>query len=438
MSRAAPLPPPLTIWIVSPHEDIPGEGLPPQRARSLARILAGRGHDVTWWTATWSQRRKAIRRPPPGIREDEGFSVRLVAVRPYEKNLSLARFASDRGFGRTFERLASESIASGQMERPDIILATLPPLEGPEASVRLARRLDALVIVDVVEAWPESVEPAMPGPKWLRRGLFSLLFGGTRRRRQAVLEAADAIAATTEATAAAVLAEFPPASPASAKPLHCCGFGTYLQEYPLPFKATGAVAASGSEAAPRALGGPIHCVHAGTLESGRDLDTLVAAARMLSAAGTAAVIHVAGSGDREASLRRVAASLTGSCRMQVHGLLDRAAYARLLADCDTGIVLAGPEAPPFLPATACDYAAAGLALVHASPGELDRSVEAFRAGISFTAGDAVSLAAAIAALAGDPARLLACRQAARRLAEADFDREKTYSAFAAWMENLAD
>ena len=117
---------PLSVWLVDPFDDIPGEGIPPQRYWSLARVLVARGHDVTWWTATWSHRRKAMRTAPLGIREDEGFAVRLVAVRPYEKNVSLARIRSHSDFGQTFERLASEGISSGQLGRPDIILASLP------------------------------------------------------------------------------------------------------------------------------------------------------------------------------------------------------------------------------------------------------------------------------------------------------------------------
>ena len=113
MYRPEPLP--LSIWIVNPFDDIPGEGLPPLRYWSLARVLAGRGHDVTWWTAAWSHRRKAPRSTPLLTRHEEGFAVRLVAVRPYTKNVSFARLASHRDFGRTFERLANESIASGQL-----------------------------------------------------------------------------------------------------------------------------------------------------------------------------------------------------------------------------------------------------------------------------------------------------------------------------------
>ena len=73
---------PLVIWLVNPFDDIPGEGNPPLRYWSLARVLAARGHDVTWWTATWSHRRKASRTPHLGIREEEGFGMRMVDVRP--------------------------------------------------------------------------------------------------------------------------------------------------------------------------------------------------------------------------------------------------------------------------------------------------------------------------------------------------------------------
>ena len=44
MYRSEPLP--LSIWIVNPFDDIPGEGLPPLRYWSLARVLAARGHDL--------------------------------------------------------------------------------------------------------------------------------------------------------------------------------------------------------------------------------------------------------------------------------------------------------------------------------------------------------------------------------------------------------
>ena len=90
-----------------------------------------------------------------------------------------------------------------------------------------------------------------------------------------------------------------------------------------------------------------------------------------------------------------------------------------------------------VPYKACDYAAAGLAIVNSLPGELQRLIDEHAAGVAYTAGDAASLARAIAGFAADRSRLNACRQGARRLAAAEFDRERTYPKFADWLETVS-
>ncbi len=433
---------PLTIWLVNPFDDIPGEGIPPLRYWSLARVLVARGHDVTWWTATWSHRRKAIRTAPLGIREDEGFTVRLVATRPYDKNVSLARLNSHKDFGRTFERLANEGVSSGQLDRPDIILASLPPLESPEAGLRLARKLDATFILDVQDLWPETFERILPGPGLLRRLLAPLLLGNMAGRRQALVAGADALAAATATYAEAAFATAP-----ADTPRHVCPVGAYVDEFPRPphvmEQIPAASAAAGAEQpaviqglfAGGAAAGPVECVYSGSLEAGQDIEILPAVARQLSARGVAATIHVAGSGKYEAMLRRAAAA-EGSCRLVVHGLLGRRDYVGLLGRCQAGLVCVKPESMVALPNKACDYAAAGLALVNSLPGELQAMIDRSGAGVAYTAGDAVSLTAVIAGLAADRKRLAAMRQAARRLAERELDREKTYATFADWIETI--
>ncbi|MFN7812623.1 MAG: glycosyltransferase [Planctomycetia bacterium] len=425
-------PRPLTVWLVNPFDDVPGEGLPPLRYWTLARILAARGHDVTWWTADWSHSRKATRTVDPGIREDEGFAVRPVPVRPYMKNVSLARLRSHADFGRAFERLANAAIADGEMERPDIVLASLPPLEGIEAAARLARRADATFVVDLMDLWPETFERLVPGPEFISRPLGRLLCGGMYRRRAAVLAAADGVAAATHTYADVALRDV-----SADLPRHICYVGAYVEEFappprlidPVPFAAGGPAAATTFE--------PIRCVYSGSLGTGQDLHALVAAARALSAAGTRGVIHVAGPGPLEPMLRSAAASLRGSCELVVHGLLPRADYVALLAGCDVGLVLVKPESLVAVPYKACDYAAAGLALVNSLPGELADLIATHEAGVHYVAGDGGSLAGAITTLATDRRRLLAMRHAARRLAVAAFDRDRTYPRFADWLETLA-
>ena len=445
MDRSEPLP--LSVWIVNPFDDIPGEGLPPLRYWSLARVLAGRGHDVTWWTATWSHRRKASRTTPLLTRDEEGFAVRLVAVRPYATNVSFARLASHRDFGRTFERLANESIAAGKLDRPDIILASLPPLEGPEAAARLAQRLDATLVVDLMDVWPETFERLLPGPRWLRKSLYPLLFGRMATRRRALLESADAVSSCAQGYLDVI-----PEAMSGDKPRHVCHLGAWLPEFDPPPRRIDEVpdAHATPTAEPIAAGAtavenvparlstpPLQCVYSGTLEVGQDLDALLAAARLLSAQGVPATLHIAGTGRLESSLRTAAEMIRGSCSVHVHGLLNRTTYVRLLSECDVGLVLVKPESLVAVPYKVCDYTAAGLAIVNSLPGELERFVSEYRAGVSYTAGSGDSLARAIATLAGDRRQLLDMRHGSRRLAESEFDREKTYAQFADWLEGIS-
>ena len=435
MSQPEPVDHPLSIWIVNPLDDIPGENLPPQRSWSLARLLASRGHNITWWSATWSHRRKAIRSAPLGATEDEGFAVRLVAVRPYDRDMSLARFASHRDFGRTFERLANESIAAGQLTRPDIILASLPPLDGAEAAARLANRLDAEFVVDLCNVWPESLKPYVPGPVTLRPLTRWLLLGGMDRRRDAILTAADAIAAASSECIAAL-----PIAARADVPKHVVPLGGYPQQFvPPPRLIDHVPPAPGMDPVHHASNEtpqPLACVHAGQLGSDEDLDTLVVATRQLSAAGIQATIHIAGKGQHEPALRNAAAAANGSCRIVVNGLLERPAYVDLLARCDVGLVLTKPESVVAIPNEAFDYAAAGLALVSGVSGGLERLIDEAEAGLAYASGDPTSLARAIRTLAENRSQLVTCRLAARHLAETMFDREKITAAYADWLQGL--
>jgi glycosyltransferase involved in cell wall biosynthesis len=227
------------------------------------------------------------------------------------------------------------------------------------------------------------------------------------------------------------------------KPRHVCHLGAWLAEFPEPPRVvdevpnTDAAASPADQPASASAAPPLACVYSGTLESGQDLDTLLAAARLLSAQGVAATLHVAGTGRLESSLRTAAETIRGSCSLRVHGLLDRGAYVRLLSECDVGLVLVKPESLVAVPYKVCDYTAAGLALVNSLPGELEQFVSDYRAGMPYTAGSGDSLARTIALLAGDRHRLLEMRQGSRKLAESEFDREKTYPRFADWLEGIS-
>lgn len=435
MSQPEPVDNPLTIWIVNPLDDIPGEHFPAQRTWSLARLMASRGHDVTWWSANWSHRKKTARTAPLGVREDEGFSVRLVAVRGYEQDMTRARFMSHRDFGRTFERLANESIAAGHLTRPDIILATLPPIDGPEAAARLADRLHAALVIDILNTWPESLEQFVPGPALLRPLTKRFLLGRMTNRRNNILRAADAIAAASP--------ECIPSNPVIVQedvPRFIAPLGGYPQQFDRPPRSINHVAlAPGIQVVQRIAEqntDSMECVHAGQLSADQDIDTLLAAARQLSQNRVNTTIHLTGQGKFEQSVRNAAKASHGSCRLVVHGLLDQKAYADLLARCDVGLVLTKPQSVSAIPSETFDYASAGLAVVGGLKNLMTPMLNEPRAGLLYASGEPDSLSQAIRTLAEDRSTLAKYRHRARKLAEQAFNREKITTLYADWLEGL--
>ena len=60
------------VWLVDPISAIPGEGLLPSRTWALARAYVAAGHDVIWWTSSFSHAPNR-RTPPLRIVEEEGL-----------------------------------------------------------------------------------------------------------------------------------------------------------------------------------------------------------------------------------------------------------------------------------------------------------------------------------------------------------------------------
>ena len=169
----------VNVWIINPFDDIPGEGKA-QRYWTLTDTLAQQGYDVVWWSSDWSHRRKARRIAPEGgvlsaqvvgwgtdtsvgmamttsphlssriveetqrpnhsTTQPHPFQLRLVPTPPYRKNISFARIWNHRKFGQNLYRDACGAIDSGELVKPDVILASMPPMEGPIAALRLKAR----------------------------------------------------------------------------------------------------------------------------------------------------------------------------------------------------------------------------------------------------------------------------------------------------------
>lgn len=422
------------VWLVDPIGAIPGEGLLPSRTWAVARALVAAGHEVIWWTSSFSHTRRIPRTPPLQIFAEEGFHVRLIAARRYRQEFCRARFASHRDFARTFERVACESVAAGQLERPDLLVATLPPPETVDSAIRVAHRLDAELVVDVTEWWPEPLRPLIPGPAWLAKLVAAVRFPALDRQQRLLLGRADALLAGSRTTVNELLS-----SETATLPLKVVPTGSYVQDYAAPAPLIDRVPTPGRNGrqpvspAPS----PLAIAVGGDLDDKADLLRLVDLARALSSRQVNAVLRVVGGGRWMPRLESAAPLVKGVCRIEPHGMVDRTRYVSLLADCQAGLVLPGLLRRFPLPAVASDYAAAGLAVVLAGPGELADMVLAAEAGVVAADAGPETLAAAIAQLAASPPQLSRQRQAARRLAEQSLDRERLAADLVVWLESLA-
>jgi len=419
----------MRVWIENPFDTLPLEGARPLRFWLMAAAFARAGHEVVYWTGDFNH---ITKRKRDFSREEEvgaPFQVEMIPTKPYAKNVGWARVRSHRAYAAAWERRAvARAAADGA---PDVIILSTPPLATGAAAIRLARRLDAKLVVDVMDDWPGTFYRLLPrGFRWLGR----LLFAPAHRAARRLYRAADLVT-------------------------------TVAERYVELVRASGATAPvklfyHGIELGGRGLGGlgklelgelgrlgklekletldaleplepletlaQLRLVYIGNLGRTYDLATILAA---MDALPPTVTLDIAGNGEQFAELQRRATD-----RIRVHGVLDGARLAALLAQCDVGLVPMAESSCVGVPYKFGDYAAAGLAIASTLGGESGRLLARYGAGFAYRGGDAASLVALVRRLLAEPQTLASAQAAARRMAEGEFDAGRIYAAYVAAVE----
>jgi glycosyltransferase involved in cell wall biosynthesis len=432
----------VVVWIFNPFDDIPGEGKP-QRYWSLASELSKQGHEVVWWSSAFSHRRK-LRRELPLDAESLQFTLRLIECEAYSKNISLGRIYNHQQWGKQLVQDALLAVDRSELRPPDLIIASMPPMEGPIAALALRAHFKCRIVTDVMDAWPETLLQAVP--KWAH-GLGRLaLLPYTRMLRRACSEA-DAVSAQSKA-----FSSFAKKHGATGD-IHVCYLGAERVarregDCPQPLK-TEALSAAGLDAVSSSYSthgtqsasnnqqpSKLRLLYLGSMGSSYDLDTLVSAWGELLKQGNSLELHFAGEGEKLEQLK----SETVDCPVGsvcFHGFLQEHALADLLSSCDVGIIPMFIESGVALPYKAGDYLAAGLTIINSLDGELKELLDAFNCGIFYEAGDVSSLVRAMSHYIELPAvEMEQQRLNAKSLFSAKFDRAIIYPPFANWLAGL--
>ena len=390
----------MNVWLINPYGPLPGEGWRDYRFTLIAKALAGRGHRVTWWTASFAHQTKRFRsRRREKLETSERFAIELVPTPSYRSNIGAGRLWFEYAFAQRLEQFARSA------SPPDVIVAADPPQFSGAAGRRLAARHHATLVIDCLDLWPElfvsaSSAPLRPFVRAAVQPLFAL------RRRN--LRAAALTIAVAEPYRAVAERE-------GARRSITIPIGVDVR----------AIAPS----AERRAGARLTVVYAGTLGEAYDLMTVIKAFAMLKRDAVPLDLVVAGQGPAEARLRaEVGRASLGNVRFA--GVIDAAGLSSLYRTADIGLAPYLADSTVALPVKFFDYLAAGLPIVTSI------STDLRGAAAQYEPGNSQSLRDALRSLAADANRRHAMSTAARELA-AEFDARILYDRYATEIEALA-
>ncbi len=410
----------MRIWIVNPFDPVPGESFRPGRYATLAEMLLARGHRVTWFTSSFFHTTKSYRpRKVKNGAQRHNLQVIFVDVPPYSGNISIKRVLNHLLYSRRFSRLASS-----QGDKPDLILASAPPLASAKASIKIAERLGTRCVIDVQDLWPEVYKTIFPDGLL---SLYNVLFCPLKVYADQVYSGAFGLSAVSEEYLNRALS----VSANGDKPKVIVPLGIDLDIFrevertcgetgwPLPWKQEGEFLAT----------------YVGTIGKSYDIETTIRAAALLKNSPQVKFFF-AGGGPQINGMKSLASRLELD-NVTFTGLLPFDAMVRLLKESDVGLNVFTAKAAQTFPNKVFDYMAAGLPMINSLKGELRELLSERKIGLQYEAEDERSLAEAIRHLNSNKEMCLRMGTRAREIVEQEFDRRKSYLKYIDFLENAA-
>ena len=408
----------LTVWIINPYGNIPGEGWRDYRSTLIAKALAEAGHHVVWWVSNFEHRSKTFRSPGwANFEVNPNFMIRIVPSTRYTSHISLSRIRYERTFARRFCQCAAECAP------PDVIILAEPALFVSPLVLELIRHWKTKLVVDILDLWPELFHIALP--VWLSK-LGSLIFLPLYMRRAALFRRSDAIVAVTK---------------------------DYLEvAQRIVDKSITAVIYLGvdvkgiqsgmlaSDTLPEALRlyqkkpGDVWAIYAGTLGDNYDIRTILLAAELLATKDCMVTILIAGDGPLKSEV--LAAIETKRLKNLIYvGSLSAQAVTHLYGYCDIALSTYIAGSTVSMPLKAYDYMAAGLPIVNSLAREFGSIIRDKHIGLQYESQNAVSLSESIQKLARDSEMRNAMRANAISMA-CSFDESDQHCKFVQIVERL--
>jgi glycosyltransferase involved in cell wall biosynthesis len=372
----------------------PEVGATQSRMQSFAEYLHARGHDVTVIAEFPNHPFGVIPEQYRGhVLDDDrsnGYRVLRVWVKANEEKTQRTRLA----FYLSYSALATA--VAPITGRADVVVATSPPLFTALAGAALARLKRAPFVLDVRDLWPAAAEALrqISATGWMRRS--------AEAAERWLYRDAAAVVAVTQPFCDHIdaLRRRPPETALIPN-------GTLEMFFD-------AKADAGVRADLGARDGEFLVTFAGTHGIAQALPSVLDAARIV---GDGVRFAFVGEGPIKSALEEQAHALELE-NVHFHPQVPMAATPPMLASSDALLVpLSGhPTFEQFVPSKLIDYMATGRPVVLSAAGEAARLLDRAGGGVVVRPEDPDALAAALIALASDPARAVALGERGRAFA----------------------
>jgi glycosyltransferase involved in cell wall biosynthesis len=407
----------LNIWLIQIGEPLLIHGDERKmRSNLLAEELARRGHDVTLWVSAFDHNEKkwAIKDAAELIERER---IRVVVLRGtgYKKNISFRRYLDHRVISWKFKHRSKKE------DKPDVVIASLPPHDLAHQAVKYAKRILTPVIVDIRDPWPDVFVDSLPD--WLKStGKLALL--REIRMVKATMRKADCLVAVSN--------EFLEWGLRYGKRNRSSNDRVYYLGYHCPdADAARFDVRQEVEETLDAVGDRTVVTYIGTFSGFQDPSIVVECARRLESNETAFIFT--GYGDLYEKAKEMAGSQSNAFFI---GWLNGEEIDALLLKSDIGVCPYSKKSSIF-PNKAFMYMSAGIPIVSSYRGDLKSIIESERIGFYFDPGDIDALTKAVDTLCGDSRTYEEMSGNARSVFASEFDDEDIYRAYAGYVESVA-
>lgn len=183
----------MKIWVIKANEVKPvlGNNSKLGRVGLLNEELEKRGHEIRWFTSTFSHLKKEqLYDKDTVVNIEPNYVIEFIKTFSYKRNISIRRIISYQYMAHKFWK------KSLNMEKPDIIYVAFPTIELAERAIKYGKKNNVPVVVDIRDLWPDIFNHNLNGIlKILAQPYIYFMNHKTKK----IMKQADNITATSPA-----------------------------------------------------------------------------------------------------------------------------------------------------------------------------------------------------------------------------------------------